>query len=105
MIMIPCDYSPPEGGTICEKGQVVIYGEMGGRPPQTIICPKCNGVGKIEIEESVIENKIADLVAEREEINQELYRLRRLIFQKRVSQGQKLAWERRKMSTSFGDVE
>jgi hypothetical protein len=96
MITIPCDYSPPEGGKTCEEGTVLIYGEMGGRPPETIICPKCKGAGKIEVEQSVIEAQIADLVEEREEINQELYRLRRLIFQKRVSEGQKLAWERRR---------
>jgi hypothetical protein len=95
MITIPCDYHHPEG-TGCEEGRVLIYGEMGGRPPQTIDCPKCKGAGKIEVEESVIEAQIADLVEERQEINQELYRLRRLLFQKRVSEGQKLAWERRK---------
>lgn len=95
MITIPCDYSPPDGRQ-CEKGQVLIYGEMGGRPPETITCPKCNGAGKIEVEQSVIEEQIAELVEEREEINRELYRLRRLIFQNRVSEGQRLAWERRK---------
>jgi len=99
MITIPCDYIPPEGGRQCEEGQVLIYGEMGGPLPRTITCPKCGGAGKIEVEQSVIEAQIADLVEEREEINQELYRLRRLIFQKRVSEGQKLAWERRKKSS------
>lgn len=97
MIKIPCDY------TDCEEGKVVIYGEIGSHtpdPPRTITCPKCKGAGKIEVEQSVIEEQIAALVEERETINQELYRLRRLIFQKRVSEGQKLAWERRKNEQS-----
>jgi hypothetical protein len=98
MITIPCDYKHPEGKQ-CEQGVVLIYGEMGGQPPQTITCPQCKGAGKIEVEESVIQEKINDLVDERKEINKELYRLRRLLFQSRVSEGQKLAWLRRKGKT------
>jgi len=81
-IIIPCDFRHPHGTycsdeDLCEKGQVLIYGEMGGRPPETITCPKCNGLGKIEVARSEIESQISDLIDERDVINSEIKRFRR----------------------------
>lgn len=77
MLTIPCDYSQYNSRQ-CENGQVLIYGDM-PVPPQIITCPKCNGTGEIQVEESVIEKQIADLIEDRKEINQEIRRLRRYL--------------------------
>ena len=60
MIKIKCDYIHPEG-TACDAGRVLIYGEMGGRLPQRIQCPKCKGEGVVYVETSVIQEKIDEL--------------------------------------------
>ena len=60
MIKIKCDYIHPEG-TACDEGRVLIYGEMGGRLPQRIQCPKCKGEGVVYVETSVIQEKIDEL--------------------------------------------
>ena len=57
MIKIKCDFVHPEG-TACDEGRVLIYGEMGGRLPQRIQCPKCKGEGVVYVEPSVIQEKI-----------------------------------------------
>lgn len=51
MLTIPCDYSQ-HNSRQCEKGQVLIYGDM-PVPPQIITCPKCHGTGEIQVEESI----------------------------------------------------
>ena len=56
----------------CENGKVLIYGEMGGRPPEIITCPQCNGVGKIQVSREYVQEQIDDLVDEREEINERI---------------------------------
>lgn len=75
MITIPCDYRHPQG-TYCKDGQVLIYGEMGGRLPETIVCPKCQGENYIQTERSKIEEMIKDLEEERDEISEEIARLK-----------------------------
>ncbi len=79
MITIPCDYTPPEGGRTCDKGEVLIYGEMGGPLPRTITCPKCHGTGEIKVARSVIVDRINELVDELFEINDEIRELKKLL--------------------------
>lgn len=71
MKTIPCDYHQYDSRP-CENGKVLIYGEMGGRLPETIVCPKCNGIGTIEVPESFILQKIAELTEDRDEIDKEI---------------------------------
>lgn len=75
MKTIPCDYSQYDSPG-CDKGKLLIYGEMGGRPPEIITCPACGGTGTIEVEESSILQKIADLTEERDEIDNEIEELK-----------------------------
>jgi transcription initiation factor IIE alpha subunit len=72
MKTIPCDYVPSKPGRQCKDGKLLIYGEMGGPPPETITCPKCGGDGTIEVPESDILQKIAELTDERDEIDKEI---------------------------------
>lgn len=71
MKTIPCEYYRHDTAG-CDKGKLLIYGEMGGRPPEIITCPACGGTGTIEVEESFILQKIADLTEERDEIDSEI---------------------------------
>jgi hypothetical protein len=73
-VKIPCKHSQP-GSAICNGGKLLIYGEMGYRPPEWITCPKCNGSGTVvftvkELNEAVdlIDEEIAILKEERREL-------------------------------------
>ena len=79
MIEIPCDYNHPQGGP-CEEGQVLIYGEMGGRPPETITCPRCGGTGKTKVSVATIRTQIKEMDEEREELVRQIFRLRQLLL-------------------------
>ena len=75
MKTIPCDYileSFGRGSRQCEGGKVLIYGEMGGPPPEIIVCPQCKGVGTLQVPESFILQKIAELTEDRNEIDEEI---------------------------------
>jgi len=78
IITIPCDYRH-EQGEACKKGNVLIYGEMGGRPPETIVCPKCKGLGTIEVPKSEIMIEISDRQDEILWIKDEIIRLEKLL--------------------------
>lgn len=71
MKTILCDYSQYNSRQ-CEDGKVLIYGEMGGPPPEIITCPKCNGTGTLQVPESFILQKIAELTEERDAIDEEV---------------------------------
>jgi len=75
MITIPCEYHHPEG-TVCENGHVLIYGEHGGRLPETIVCPNCQGERFVQVEKSEIEERIKDLEEERDMVSEEISRLK-----------------------------
>lgn len=60
MKTIPCDYSQYNSRQ-CEDGKVLIYGEMGGPPPEIITCPKCNGTGTLQFLNHLFFKKLPNL--------------------------------------------
>ena len=78
-IKIPCEYHHPEGRE-CEEGKVLIFGEMGGRPPETITCPQCHGAGMVEVERQVIVDELEESLEELEELNDKIERLKRYLI-------------------------
>lgn len=81
MITIPCDYRRSDSATCSaeEKGKVLIYGEMGWKLPEWIVCPKCNGTGEIQVIEKFIQDNIDELIDEKEFISEEILRLQNLL--------------------------
>lgn len=74
MKTIPCDYHEP-GTAGCDKGTVLTYGDM-PTPPSWDQCPKCKGVGTIQVPEAFIEEKINHLIDLRNSINSEIRQFR-----------------------------
>lgn len=59
-VTIPCEYSQ-SGSATCKDGTLLIYGEMGYRPPEWITCPKCNGTGFVTVSNKELKEAIKSL--------------------------------------------